>query len=88
MFAIEKNNKIPTRSNAMYGDVISAILSLQDPGDSFFIPCLDKENQKKAQVGISSKMSYLITRKKVNFRVITRSVVENGVSGIRVWRAY
>jgi len=46
-------------------------------GHSFFIPCLNPPVAKK---------EILTTTKRLKLDVLTRSVIEDGVRGIRVWR--
>jgi hypothetical protein len=46
-------------------------------GYSFFIPCLYPSEAKK---------EVLTTTKRLKLDVLTRSVIEDGVRGIRVWR--
>ncbi len=46
-------------------------------GWSFFIPCLDAAEAKKLLVAET---------KRLNYKVITKISIEDGVRGIRVWR--
>ncbi len=46
-------------------------------GWSFFIPCLDAAEVKKLLVAET---------KRLNYKVITKVSIEDGVRGIRVWR--
>jgi len=47
------------------------------PGTSFFIPCLNPDDAK-AQV--------LAVTKRLRIKILTRTVIEDGIRGLRVWR--
>lgn len=47
------------------------------PGDSFFVPMVGKTRGR----GL-----YVCARRAAGIEITTRTVVENGVKGIRVWR--
>jgi hypothetical protein len=46
-------------------------------GYSFFVPCIDQEEARKALAK---------TMKRLKMSVVTRVVVEEGIKGLRVWR--
>ena len=52
-------------------------------GESFFVPC-NGEEPKKVRNRIGPTMTHLYYRDKKRFK--SRTVEENGVVGIRVWR--
>jgi hypothetical protein len=47
------------------------------PGRTFFIPCLDADSAKKEVTRIIKRLRYSVEMK---------IVIEDGVSGLRVWR--
>jgi len=47
------------------------------PGRTFFIPCLDTDEAKKAVAKVAKRLRYSVEMK---------AVIENGVKGLRVWR--
>ena len=46
-------------------------------GTSFFIPCLNCRSAKK---------EILCTTDRLNIKVLTKVVIEEGIRGLRVWR--
>jgi len=46
-------------------------------GWSFFVPCLKIEENKKVVVS---------TTKRLGFKVVIKSVIEEGIKGLRIWR--
>lgn len=53
-------------------------LGLLQPGDSFFVPCLDTE-------AVSAEVRDLA--KQMRMRIIIRKEITDGFYGIRVWRS-
>jgi hypothetical protein len=48
------------------------------PGYSFFVPCIDTK---------AAKNTVLSVARRLQMEVIVRTVVEDGIKGLRVWRA-
>ncbi len=48
------------------------------PGYSFFVPCIDTK---------TAKQTILTVTRRLQMEVIMRVVVEDGIKGLRVWRA-
>jgi hypothetical protein len=46
-------------------------------GTSFFIPCLDPKPCRETIVALT---------KRLEFQIVTKVVIEEGVRGVRVWR--
>jgi hypothetical protein len=52
-------------------------ISGMEVGDTFFIPCLECDTEKRKVTSLSSEFGYKLSY---------RSVVEDYVKGVRVWR--
>jgi hypothetical protein len=48
------------------------------PGYSFFVPCIDTK---------IAKQTILTVTRRLQMEIIMRVVVEDGIKGLRVWRA-
>lgn len=48
------------------------------PGYSFFVPCIDTKTAKQTILDVAHRL---------RMEVIMRTVIEDGVKGLRVWRA-
>ena len=78
MYAIEKN--VPVLGKPR-GDSLYPFRQMEI-GDSFFVPLKPGEKRVEVQGRVLATARTVIGSKKI----ITRSVEENGVEGIRVWR--
>lgn len=85
--AIERGIPMPTprvRAPLNTNDLTNRILSCRQ-GDSFFVQTVDARRiQRNALVVARSLRLNYPTRARL--RITTRSLVENGVEGVRIWR--
>lgn len=47
------------------------------PGYSFFVPCIDHE---------AARATLAVVTKRLKIKTVSKVVIEDGVSGLRVWR--
>ena len=61
----------------IHGISFNVVWELFGVGTSFFIPCLDANEARKKVKEVANRLGY---------KIVTKSVIEENIKGLRVWR--
>jgi hypothetical protein len=61
----------------IHGISFYVVWELFGVGTSFFIPCLDANEARKKVKEVANRLGY---------KIVTKSVIEENIKGLRVWR--